>query len=144
MKGNVVQDRDEWFQNVQASISASRHEEETILYEMFLESLQRPTSFLLIQGPRGSGRTMLARTLQKHVKHGLFLSGKYDFLQRPEPYTALVAALDEFVRLILKRGNDAVAAMRDHIHSKVGPEAAVLTRMVPSFAEILGHGSNDT
>jgi predicted ATPase len=62
-----------------------------------------PSEIVLINGFSGAGKTTLAESLQPIVqKHsGFFLRGKYDFLERPEPYYPIIQALTDMVDSIL-------------------------------------------
>jgi predicted ATPase len=96
-----------------------RSREQVLLQSAFQRAFQRGLSplqeqnstFLLITGPSGTGKTRLARTLrgQVHDRGGYFLTGKFEQSCRPEPYTAFVEALTEFTCLVNKRGDAAVA-----------------------------------
>jgi AAA ATPase domain len=105
------------------------------------ESVEARQELLLLTGPLGSGKTRLAKTLQKPVCEGLggyFLTGKFDRLQRPAPYTAFVSAFAEFTNMVLSRGETEIARMRKAIRQEVGDEFGVLTRIIPSLKQICG------
>jgi histidine kinase len=101
------------------------------------------SSFLAISGPSGSGKSRLARSLQDSVTNsgGYFLTGKFDFLEHPEPYKALVWAFSEFTSQVMDRGSDEVEFMRNSILAALGEDICVLTSMIPSLELILGTSS---
>jgi len=119
-----------------------RPEEEAKLLERFHAIRSQPSAeLILISGPSGSGKTRLAKTLRGAVMDmgGYFLTGKYDQLRRPTPYSAFVSAFSLFVRMVKDRGVDEVARVRDAINDAVGAEAVhVLTRMIPTLGDIMG------
>mmetsp|Transcript_24393 Transcript_24393/g.67576 ORF Transcript_24393/g.67576 Transcript_24393/m.67576 type:complete len:1193 (-) Transcript_24393:65-3643(-) len=56
------------------------------------------TEFVLIDGASGSGKTVLATSIQDDVEHsstGIYLQGKFDLTVREEPYTALATAFQD-------------------------------------------------
>ena len=112
-------------------------------------------TFLLLTGPDGSGKTHLAKTLQRqlfssssslslgaHAPAGYFITGKYDFLRRPAPYTASVAAATDFANQVAARGGAVTDTVRQAIGQAVGAEAPVLINMIPGLRRILGHPAN--
>jgi predicted ATPase len=102
--------------------------------------------FLLISGAVGTGKTRLAKTLKEPVEQqgGYFLTGKFDQLCRPEPYTAFCMAFTEFTALVVERGDEAIASVSKAIHAAVGTEVSVLTSMIPSLERILGQTCDAT
>jgi len=97
------------------------------------------SSFILITGPAGVGKTSLATTLKLPVEKdgGYFLRGNFDFLQRPEPYTAFVAAFTEFTNLVIARGKEAIKKTKLAIQSALREEMDVLVGMIPSLERIM-------
>jgi ABC-type glutathione transport system ATPase component len=100
--------------------------------EQALERRLKPNAkpeLILISGSSGTGKTVLARKLQKPVeeKGGFFVMGKFDQLKRPEPYAPLVAAMTAFAMHILGNGVEVVAETREAILESVGDDIGVLT-----------------
>ncbi|CAJ1963207.1 unnamed protein product [Cylindrotheca closterium] len=103
----------------------------------------RPDStpeFVLIAGITGSGKTVLARKLKQPVqdKDGVFVMGKFDRPKQSQPFAPLVAAMTEFVRLVLKKSNDVVDEISAEIVSQVGNDIGVLTVLVPALEDLVG------
>ena len=101
------------------------------------------SSFLLLTGPEGAGKTFLAnRVLKDLVKQqgGYFIRGKFDFLRRPVPYAAFVAAINDFTNMVIARGGEATDQIRVAIMQNIDneEETGVLIRMIPSLERILG------
>ena len=114
-----------------------RLEEEQALLDAYRRSDQE---LLLVCGPSGTGKTALAYTLKQHVENdgGLFVSGKFDQLQRPEPYTPFVTAFTEFVHLQLQRGEEDTALIKAKILEAAGSDISILTDMIPALEQIFG------
>ena len=132
-----------WKTRLDAFYRFCRFKEGTALRNKYEQLKTTPkASFILITGPAGVGKTSLAKTLKASVEEegGYFLRGKFDFLQRPEPYTAFVAAFTEFTNLVIARGEEVTKKTREAIQSAVGEEAGVLIGMIPSLERILGDG----
>jgi predicted ATPase len=114
--------------------------------EQLLQSYRRlkdrkKSEFVLISGPNGSGKTHLAKTLRHAVQDdgGIFLIGKFDQLQRPEPYRACVIAFTEFATMIEQEGQDRLARLQHSILEAVGEGADALTEMIPALKRVIGH-----
>jgi predicted ATPase len=114
-------------------------------YEAMLSEPQTST-LLLVTGPIGTGKTRLVKhALQQRVQDqgGYFLSGKFDLLRRPEPYSGFVSAFTEFTNQVVERGPEAVAKVSEVIYNAVGDECCVLIRMIPALGRLLGDPKSD-
>ena len=102
---------------------------------------KRRARMILISGQMGTGKTFLARkTLQPQVTEdgGYFLVGKFDQLERPEPFSAVVHALTQYTHLVLQQDEALVAQVRTKILNALGGEISVLIGMIPSIGKIVG------
>ena len=99
------------------------------------------SSLLIISGPTGSGKGKLAKSLKETVEQqgGFFLTGKFDFLQRDQPFGTFRDVFSQFPRRVLERGNDVVEKVRSDIWTAVGNSKDVLTNLCPNFDDILGN-----
>jgi len=94
---------------------------------------------VLITGCSGTGKTQLAQGLKEKVvaSGGLFLQGKWDQFQTPEPYAPIVSAFTEYANLIVKQGEDSVAEMKKIIEKETESDYHLLTDMIPALKQIL-------
>jgi hypothetical protein len=98
---------------------------------------------VFISGVSGTGKTALAKTLASQTKRhqGLYLTGKFDFYLRDEPYSGFVAACRELCGEILMLRNDTSTEAKyqeihDEIISELGDEISLLTNIFPVLDEI--------
>jgi predicted ATPase len=137
-----------WRRNLQEKVY-ERVAEQALLNRYFHKITQKKHDkataiFLLISGSCGTGKTRLAKTLKEPVEKqgGYFLTGKFDQLCRPEPYTAFCMAFTEFTALVVERGDRAIATVSKAIHEAIGNEVSVLTSMIPSLERIVGKSNS--
>lgn len=119
---------------------------------------KRSPELVLLSGPSGSGKTHLVTFTLDNVlsnDRAILIQGKFDFLQRSEPYQAFVSALTEFADKILTDENHSdndrslhdkeklTATAKNAILEAVGEGAGRLTSMIPALERLLGHQSYD-
>jgi predicted ATPase len=99
---------------------------------------------VFISGVSGTGKTTLAQTMASETKRhkGLYLTGKFDFYLRDEPYSGFVAACrelcDEILMLRMDTSTEAkYQEIHDEIVSELGDEISLLTNIFPVLDEIL-------
>jgi len=99
-----------------------RDQEEELLRSTFRRIVShkapRPSSFVLINGSSGSGKTRLAESLRSHVASvgGYFCSGKYDQHQN-DPFEPLCAAFNDYVTQLLEEDDATIRAARRRIYA---------------------------
>jgi predicted ATPase len=88
-----------------------RSNEEQVLLESYRRCISSSQELILITGHSGNGKTQLAKTLDK-PEENMFLSGKFDVMQRSEPYKCFGQALTQWVEKVERRGTDVERIIR--------------------------------
>ena len=94
---------------------------------------------VLVSGAPGVGKTALVDELRPVVtgRDGWFVAGKFDQYRRDLEFDAVHQAFRALGRLLLAEPEDELAEVRERILEAVGPNAGLLTAMVPEFAALL-------
>jgi predicted ATPase/signal transduction histidine kinase len=112
--------------------------------EALAAALQRAaggrTELVLVHGPSGIGKTALVREVFRPVsgRRGAFVSGKFEEFRRNAPYGAMIGAFSQYMRGLLAGSEEDLVVMRDRIRRALGPQAGVLTAVVPELEIIIG------
>ena len=70
---------------------------------------------------------------------GLFLSGKFDQLQSPKPFSAVASAFDRYCYVLAKEGDQSIKlGIATELKATLGREAYHLVQLIPNLASILG------
>ncbi|WP_432826404.1 AAA family ATPase [Dactylosporangium sp. CA-092794] len=117
-----------------------RDAEVAALSAAFDEALAGRCRGLLVGGAAGVGKTALVDELRPVVtgRDGWFISGKSDQYRRDLEFDAVYQALRGLGRLLLAEPEDELAQVRGRILEGLGPNAGLLTAIVPEFAALLG------
>jgi predicted ATPase len=96
---------------------------------------------LLVSGYAGAGKTALVAQLRKifEAQDVYFVSGKFDQMKRPEPYSTLMKTLTIFVAKILKSDEATIMKAEADILRAVQGEIGLLIRMIPNLKKLVGH-----
>ena len=95
---------------------------------------------VLVAGYSGVGKTSLIRHLREPVAkgNGYFVSGKYDQLERSNPYSAILQAFLELVGKILTEPDTDIEHWRQRIMAALGSNAQVVIEVIPELELIVG------
>ena len=115
-------------------------ERETLLAALERVSSSGSPETLLVTGYTGIGKSSLVHELQPAVvrEGGWFLAGKFDQLERDQPYGALGRAFSEALRTILGESEPQVAGWRQRLGAALGTSARLLMDLMPELEPILG------
>ena len=97
-----------------------------------------PSKVVSVHGISGSGKSRLVETLRDPVSNagGYFCSGKFDALQKSDPYSAIVQALSDLCDLIA--ASDQLNEMRASINDALGDEIEILCQLISHLRYITG------
>jgi signal transduction histidine kinase len=109
------------------------------LREAFDEALEGRCRGVLIGGAPGVGKTALAAEVRPVVasRGGWFVAGKFDEHRRDLEFDAAHQALRALGRVLLAEPERDLTPLRARILAAVGPNAGLLTALVPEFAALL-------
>jgi len=95
---------------------------------------------MLISGYSGVGKSALVHEIHKPVtqQRGYFIEGKFDQLQRSQPYFAWVQAFEDFIQQILTQSQNDLEEWRKRIMQALGNNGKVLTSIIPDLEFIIG------
>ena len=95
---------------------------------------------VLVSGPAGVGKTRLVRELYAPVVQmgGWFVYGKFDQTRQERPYSAVEEALRGLVKRVLTLPDEQLEQWRERLASALGPNAALMVKMIPELGLILG------
>lgn len=95
---------------------------------------------VLIKGYSGVGKSSLVKELHKHLiaSKGIFISGKFNQLEKNIPYHALIGALNELTNYLLSESDEQLHAWKETILESLEGLGKVMLEMVPSLEQILG------
>ena len=118
---------------------AGRDAEVAELRDAFAEALDGRCAGVLISGAPGVGKTALAGELRPVVAGGggWFVTGKFDQYRRDLEFDATHQAFRALGRLLLAEPDDELARVRERILAAAGPNAGLLTAVIPEFAALL-------
>ncbi|MEV6896493.1 AAA family ATPase [Amycolatopsis sp. NPDC051372] len=116
-----------------------RDTEVTALQAAFEDALAGQCRGVLIGGAAGVGKTALVHELRPAVtsRGGWFLAGKFDQYRRDLEFDGVFQAFRALGRLLLAQPESELAQLRHRITAAIGPNAGLLTAIVPEFAALL-------
>ena len=117
-----------------------RDDEVAALEAAFAGALAGQCRGVLVAGAPGVGKTALVDQLRPVVTggDGWFVAGKFDAYRRDLEFDAGYQAFRALGRLLLAEPEDELAQLRTRIVAAVGPNAGLLTAVLPEFAALLG------
>jgi diguanylate cyclase (GGDEF)-like protein len=106
----------------------------------FDRALHGEARSIFIAGPPGIGKTALIDELRPLAtgRRGWFLVGKFDQYRRDTTSGPVVQVLRAIGRMLLAEPEPALAEERVRIIAALGPNAALITALLPEFAVLLG------
>uniref|UniRef100_A0ACD5GPP6 Serine/threonine protein kinase n=1 Tax=Desertifilum tharense IPPAS B-1220 TaxID=1781255 RepID=A0ACD5GPP6_9CYAN len=116
-----------------------REREVETLLEAFERVSQGTTEIMLVAGYSGVGKSALVQEIYKPItrKYGYFVSGKFDQLQRSIPYSAIVSAFSELVRLLLTETETQLEAWRQKLTHALDSNGQIIIDVIPEVEWII-------
>ncbi len=98
------------------------------------------SGLVLVSGYSGVGKTSLIKHIRDPVvqRNGYFISGKYDQLERSNPYSAILQAFWELVGQILTETDSDIVQWKQRILTALGMNAQVIIEVIPELELIIG------
>ena len=104
------------------------------------ENSQFKVEMVLVCGYAGIGKSALVQELYKPItlKHGYFISGKFDQLQRNIPYSAVVDALQKLVQQLLSEPDVQVQQWRSRLLTALESNGQLIIDVIPKVELLIG------
>ncbi|MGK7921622.1 MAG: AAA family ATPase [Trichodesmium sp.] len=95
---------------------------------------------MLVAGYSGIGKSVLVEAISQPIirQGGYFIWGKFDQLQRSIPYSAIVSAFSELVRIILSESEAKLHEWRNKILAAFGSNGQIIIDVIPELELIVG------
>lgn len=122
------------------SVMIGRDREKKLLLNEYSKSRSGSFCSAIISGLPGIGKTRLIEELQIPIisTGGYFASGKFDLYQKNIPYSSLVQAFNNLIRIFLIEDEKRLTAWKDTICRALEPNTKLLTDFVPDLEKLLG------
>lgn len=117
-----------------------RRDEIKQLLDTYSKVSKGAKEMVMVAGYSGTGKTALVSEIHPPITRnlGVFVSGKFDQLQRTIPYFAFIQALDQLCRLILTENREELSRWKNRILKAVGKSGRVLTDIIPQLESVIG------
>lgn len=95
---------------------------------------------MLIAGASGIGKSLLVSELQKNVLrgNGRFIMGKCERHRQNVPYSALLDAVREMIRIVLTESEESILQLRTRLQARLGANGRIITDIMPEAKFLLG------
>ena len=109
--------------------------ETDVLLSIFQKIQTGNSEIVLIRGVRGSGKSALGYSLNKHIAEykGLYVTGHYDHSHNDVPYSGILQACEDYCDLVLEESEDKITKQRVQIQNALGKDGKLVTNAVKIF-----------
>lgn len=113
-----------------------------------LESIENIKSgnreILFITGYSGVGKSALINEVHKSISknNGYFITGKFDQYQKDIPYSAIISAFKELIKLVLGESESKLLKFKEKLLKSLGTNAKILVDVIPEL-EVFFEKQND-
>jgi predicted ATPase/C4-dicarboxylate-specific signal transduction histidine kinase len=117
-----------------------RQAESALIKQQYNEVISGKFGSVFISGLSGIGKTRLIQELQKPLvkNRGYFTSGKFDQYQKNIPYSSLIQALRNLMRIFLTESDSQVRQWRYKMLDALENNGSVITDVLPELEFIIG------
>jgi len=117
-----------------------REYERQCLLDCYEHVCQGRHEMVLIAGYSGIGKTALIRETYIPItrQKSMFVSGKFDQLQRSLPYSAWIEALRKLIDFVMGEPESSLLQWRARLAEALGRDAGVLANVIPGLTALLG------
>ena len=104
------------------------------------ERKQKRSKMILVTGYSGIGKSLFVKETYNFLakKHGYFITGKFDKLQRNVPYSAIVNAFKELVGQLLTENEDQLVQWKEKLSLALGYNGKIIIDVIPNIELIIG------
>jgi predicted ATPase/signal transduction histidine kinase len=122
------------------SLMVGRDTQKEKLLNEYKKSCSGHFQSALISGLSGVGKTRLIQELQLPIitHRGYFSSGKFDQFKKHVPYSTLIQAISNLIKVFLTEDNQQISYWRKKIGSTLGDSGKLITDIVPELTLIIG------
>ena len=118
----------------------SREKEAFAILDAFDRVRKGSVEMVLVSGYPGAGKTALVEKVCKPLmeRHGYFISGKFDQLQRNAPYSSLIQAFRWMARFMLTESRHSLSQWKRTLSDALSSNARVMAELIPELELVLG------
>lgn len=111
-----------------------------VLYKSFQAISQGDKRIVFISGFSGVGKSRLVHEIIEPIikNKGIFISGKFDQLQKDVPFSAFIQAFKKFITFLISESEEIQSEWRIRFLKSVGNVGRVLTDIIPELELIIG------
>lgn len=117
-----------------------REKELSELLEVFDGVAKGNRDIMFFSGSPGIGKSALIYEIHKPIveRRGYFCSGKYDQYKRNIPYSAIINAFRELLKLFLLESEDKLVILKEEILEAVGSSGQVIIDVIAEVELVIG------
>ncbi|MDQ3141483.1 MAG: AAA family ATPase [Bacteroidota bacterium] len=116
-----------------------RENEMELIQKTWKRIQQNRVELFLVTGYSGIGKTRLINEIRKPVleTNGYFISGKFDQLNKENPYSAFGMAFNNLIQILLSEPEDKIENWKQKLHTSLGDDAALLIEVIPELGRLI-------
>ncbi|MBV1881683.1 MAG: AAA family ATPase [Pseudomonadales bacterium] len=122
------------------SLLLGREQEKKDLLDLYQQIGTGKLGVAYITGLSGIGKSRLVQELEVPIlmRHGLFVSGKYNQFSKHQPYATIAQAMGQLIRTILTETEAHLQSWKNTILNVVGINGQLLITVIPELSLLIG------